>query len=48
MAHVELVRHAVASSRPAATVDGTGSSGGATERLGDLGPPDDPDTAFMP
>jgi hypothetical protein len=27
---------------------GTGSSGGATERLGDLGSPDDPDTVFMP
>jgi hypothetical protein len=26
---------------------GTGSSGGATERLGDLGSPDDPDTVFM-
>jgi hypothetical protein len=42
------VRHAVAPSRPATAVDGTGSSGGATERLGDLGSPDDPDTVFMP
>jgi hypothetical protein len=34
--------------RPGATVDGTGSPGVATERLGDLGSPDDPDTVFVP